>query len=134
MDQPSRRRISDRWHNRWAAGHGPRLPLRVILDQAGQSRRPFNVRTGPKATRFGAHAKRREGPQPEVRGRAANFTKNVRRNDTAFDGNRCNPRGSIGLAATGANAILQPDLSVYKTAGASLDTLVLDKVDIWANR
>jgi hypothetical protein len=74
------------------------------------------------------------GPQPEVRGRAANFTKNVRRNDTAFDGNRCNPRGSIGLAATGANAILQPDLSVYKTAGASLDTLVLDKVDIWANR
>jgi hypothetical protein len=54
--------------------------------------------------------------------------------DTAFDGNRCNPRGSIGLAATGANAILQPDLSVYKTAGASLDTLVLDKVDIWANR
>jgi len=76
----------------------------------------------------------RYGPQPEVRGRAANFTKNVRRNDTAFDGNRCNPRGSIGLAATGANAILQPDLSVYKTAGASLDTLVLDKVDIWANR
>jgi hypothetical protein len=51
-----------------------------------------------------------------------------------FDGNRCNAKGSIGFASTGANAILQPYLSVYKTASASLGTLVLDKVDIWANR
>jgi hypothetical protein len=51
-----------------------------------------------------------------------------------FDGDRVNARGSIGYTATGANAILQPYLSVYKTASASLGTLVLDKVDIWANR
>jgi hypothetical protein len=51
-----------------------------------------------------------------------------------LDGNRCNARASIGYAAIGANALLQPYLSVYKTASASLGTLVLDKVDIWANR
>jgi len=29
MDQPSRRRISDRRHNRSATGYGRRLPFRV---------------------------------------------------------------------------------------------------------
>lgn len=51
-----------------------------------------------------------------------------------FDGVRVNATGSIGYAATGANAILQPYLSVFKTASTSLGTLLIDKVDLWANR
>lgn len=51
-----------------------------------------------------------------------------------FDGNRVNAVGSIGYAAIGANAILQPYMAVYKPAGVGLATLVLDKVDLWSNR
>jgi hypothetical protein len=51
-----------------------------------------------------------------------------------FDGARVNATGSIGYVATGAGAILQPYLSVVKTASVSLGTLLIDKVDIWANR
>lgn len=51
-----------------------------------------------------------------------------------FDGNRVNATNSIAFAATGANAILQPYLAVYKPSGAGLATIVCDKVDAWANR
>lgn len=51
-----------------------------------------------------------------------------------FDGARVNANKSIGYVATGAGAILQPYLAMYKTASVSLGTLVVDKVDIWANR
>lgn len=51
-----------------------------------------------------------------------------------YDGARVNANGSIGYAATGANAILQPMLQVYKPSGTGVATLVADKVDLWANR
>lgn len=51
-----------------------------------------------------------------------------------FDGNRVNASKSIGYAATGANAILQPYMAVYKPSGTGVATLVADKVDLWANR
>jgi hypothetical protein len=51
-----------------------------------------------------------------------------------YDGARVNASKSIGYAATGANAILQPYLAVYKPSGTGVATLVADKVDIWANR
>lgn len=52
-----------------------------------------------------------------------------------FDGARVNASKSIGYAATGANAILQPYLSCFKpAANVGVATLAVDKVDIWANR
>lgn len=56
--------------------------------------------------------------------------------DVAFvyDGNRVNAAGSIGFVATGAGAILQPYIAVYKPSGTGLATLVVDKVAAWANR
>lgn len=51
-----------------------------------------------------------------------------------FDGVRVNANNSIGYAATGANAILQPYFAVYKPSGTGVATLVVDKIDIWANR
>jgi hypothetical protein len=51
-----------------------------------------------------------------------------------FDGNRVNATGSIGYAATGANAILQPYAAVYKPSGTGLATMLIDKVDVWSNR
>jgi len=56
--------------------------------------------------------------------------------DVAFfyDGNRVNAVGSIKYAATGANAILQPYLAVYKPSGTGVATLTVDKIDIFANR
>jgi hypothetical protein len=51
-----------------------------------------------------------------------------------FDGTRVNANGSIGYAATGANAILQPYMAVYKPSGTGLATLLIDKVDVWSNR
>jgi hypothetical protein len=51
-----------------------------------------------------------------------------------YDGNRVNAKGSITYAATGANAILQPYMAVYKPSGTGVATLVADKVDLWANR
>lgn len=51
-----------------------------------------------------------------------------------YDGNRVNAVGSVTYAATGANAILQPYIAVYKPSGTGVATLVVDKVDIWANR
>jgi len=56
--------------------------------------------------------------------------------DVAFylDGARVNANGSVAYAATGANAILQPYFAVYKPSGTGVATLVVDKVDIWANR
>lgn len=50
------------------------------------------------------------------------------------DGNRVNAVGSIQYAATGANAILQPYIAVYKPSGTGVATLVVDKVDLWSNR
>ena len=57
-------------------------------------------------------------------------------NDIAFylDGYRLNAAGSISFKATGANAILQPYMAVYKPAGTGVATLLVDKVDLWANR
>lgn len=51
-----------------------------------------------------------------------------------YDGNRVNANGSITYVATGAGAILQPYLAVYKPSGVGLATLLVDKVDIWSNR
>ena len=51
-----------------------------------------------------------------------------------YDGNRVNPVGSIVWGASGANAILQPWATVYKTASAGLATLNLDKVDFFSGR
>ena len=47
-----------------------------------------------------------------------------------FDGSRVNPVGSLNFTTTGANAILQPYLSVYRPSGTGLATLQIDKVDI----
>jgi hypothetical protein len=56
--------------------------------------------------------------------------------DVAFyyDGNRVNPVGSIVWAASGANAILQPWQTVYKTASTGVATLNIDKIDIFNGR
>lgn len=56
--------------------------------------------------------------------------------DIAFmvDGNRVNAVGSVAFAATGTSAVLQPYMAVYKPSGTGLATLVIDKVDCWANR
>lgn len=56
--------------------------------------------------------------------------------DVAFyvDGNRVNASNSIGFAATGSNAVLQPYVAVYKPSGVGVATLLVDKVDLWANR
>jgi hypothetical protein len=51
-----------------------------------------------------------------------------------YDGARVNAKGSVGYAATGANAILQPYISCYKTVSTGLATLLIDKVDLWSNR
>lgn len=50
------------------------------------------------------------------------------------DGNRVNAANSISFAATGANAILQPYLAVYKPSGTGVATLTVDKVSAWSNR
>ncbi|MDI9847365.1 hypothetical protein QM467_04730 [Rhodoblastus sp. 17X3] len=51
-----------------------------------------------------------------------------------FDGARVNAAKSVAFAATGANAILQPYVSVYKPSGTGLATALIDKVDVWAGR
>ncbi len=51
-----------------------------------------------------------------------------------YDGNRVNAVGSISFAATGANAILQPYLAVYKASGTGVATLQADVVRAWSNR
>lgn len=47
-----------------------------------------------------------------------------------FDGQRVNAAGSVAFTTTGANAILQPYMSVYKPSGTGLATLQIDKVDL----
>jgi hypothetical protein len=56
--------------------------------------------------------------------------------DVAFfyDGNRVNAANSIGFAATGASAIMQPYSAVYKPSGTGVATLTIDAVRAWANR
>ena len=56
--------------------------------------------------------------------------------DIAFfvDGNRVNTLGSITWAATGANAVLQPWVTVYKPSGTGLATVTTDKIDIFNTR
>lgn len=51
-----------------------------------------------------------------------------------YDGNRVNANSSFGYVATGAGAILQPYIACYKTVSTGLATLLVDKVDLWANR
>lgn len=51
-----------------------------------------------------------------------------------FDGNRVNAAGSVAFAATGSSAILQPYIACYKPSGVGVATLLIDKVDCWANR
>ena len=51
-----------------------------------------------------------------------------------YDGNRVNVVGSITWAATGANAILQPWMTVYKPSGAGVATLNSDKIDVFNGR
>jgi hypothetical protein len=56
--------------------------------------------------------------------------------DIAFwvDGNRVNAVGSVTWAATGANAVLQPWMTVYKPSGTGVATLTTDKIDIFSGR
>jgi len=49
------------------------------------------------------------------------------------DGVRKNTAGQVGFAATGASAILQPYLSLYKASGAGNATMVVDYVRAWMN-
>jgi len=51
-----------------------------------------------------------------------------------YDGNRVNPVGSVVWAATGANAILQPWMTVYKPSGIGVATLTVDKIDTFSGR
>lgn len=51
-----------------------------------------------------------------------------------YDGNRVNAVGSVVWAATGANAVLQPWSTVYKSSGIGLATLTVDKIDVFNGR
>lgn len=51
-----------------------------------------------------------------------------------YDGNRVDTVGSVVWAATGANAILQPFHTVYKTSGTGVATISVDKIDIFNSR
>jgi hypothetical protein len=51
-----------------------------------------------------------------------------------YDGNRVNAVGSVVWAASGANAVLQPWTTAYKSAGAGVATLTVDKIDIFNAR
>jgi len=51
-----------------------------------------------------------------------------------IDGSQVSQANTIGFAATGASAILQPYASVYKPSGAGVGTLQVDYVKAFANR
>lgn len=51
-----------------------------------------------------------------------------------IDGVRVSTPGQMSFAATGANAILQPYLSMYKASGTGVGTLQIDMVQIASNR
>jgi hypothetical protein len=51
-----------------------------------------------------------------------------------IDGVRVNAVGSVGFAATGSAAILQPYASVYKASGTGLGTMQVDMVQVATDR
>lgn len=51
-----------------------------------------------------------------------------------IDGTRVNAVGSVGFAATGASAILQAYVSMYKVSGAGVGTLNLDAIGVYTDR
>lgn len=52
----------------------------------------------------------------------------------SIDGTVVSTTGQFSFAATGANAVLQPYLSVYKASGASVGTMNIDMVQVSGNR
>lgn len=51
-----------------------------------------------------------------------------------IDGNEVSTPGQMTFAATGANAILQPYVSVYKASGTGVGTIDLDMIQLGMNR
>lgn len=51
-----------------------------------------------------------------------------------IDGAEVSTKGQLSFAATGANAILQPYVSVYKASGTGVGTIDIDMVQVGANR
>ena len=51
-----------------------------------------------------------------------------------IDGVRVSTPSQMSFAATGANAILQPYLAMYKASGTGVGTLQIDMVQIASNR
>lgn len=51
-----------------------------------------------------------------------------------IDGVQVSVTKALAFAASGANAVLQPYASVYKSAGAGLGTLQVDYIKAWMNR
>jgi hypothetical protein len=51
-----------------------------------------------------------------------------------IDGVEVSTKGQMSFAATGANAILQPYVSVYKASGTGVGTIDFDKIDLGMNR
>jgi hypothetical protein len=51
-----------------------------------------------------------------------------------IDGVQVSANGAMAFAATGANAVLQPYLAMYKPSGTGLGTLTTDYVKAWMNR
>lgn len=52
----------------------------------------------------------------------------------SIDGTRVNPPAKLAFAATGASAVLQPYASVYKATGVGTATLLVDMIQVAANR
>jgi len=50
------------------------------------------------------------------------------------DGDRVNANYSLAYSSTGAAAIFQPYVAVYKPSGTGVATLTVDKIDIWSQR
>jgi hypothetical protein len=46
-----------------------------------------------------------------------------------IDGVQVSANGAVAFAATGANAVLQPYLAMYKPSGTGIGTLTVDPVD-----
>jgi len=51
-----------------------------------------------------------------------------------IDGNRVASSTTFPFAATGANAVLQPAIGLYKASGAGVGTIQVDYIKIWHNR
>ncbi len=51
-----------------------------------------------------------------------------------IDGMQVSANGAVAFAATGANAVLQPYVAMYKPSGTGVGTLTADYVKAWMNR